>query len=85
MEFWSDIDSNYSVFVIIQRNIQLARTLCQHKLMFGQTTAKNGRKLSDVSDCNFRLYNNIAILELHIVIRNKVHYNGLHILVSPHP
>ena len=49
MEFWSDIDRNYIVFCY-----QLAGTLCPSKLIFGQTTAKNGRKLSDVQ-CNFRL------------------------------
>ena len=42
MEFWSDIDRNYIVCY------QLARTLCPSKLIFGQTTAKNGQKLSDV-------------------------------------
>ena len=34
MKFWSDIDRNYIVFII-----QLP-----HKLVFGQTTNKNGRK-----------------------------------------
>ena len=42
LEFWSDIDRNYIVFVITLSGH------CLSKLIFGQTTAKNGRKLSDV-------------------------------------
>ena len=39
MKFWPDIDRNFIVFII-----QLPQTFCPHKLMFGQTTNKNGQK-----------------------------------------
>ena len=67
MEFWSDIDRNYIVYY---HNFQLAQTLCSHKLMFGETTANNDRKL--VSDCNFRLCDVKLVMLLTAVWKAKV-------------